>query len=97
MTPIQALDVLVGIARDAAGETAQQCRIDDAEQVLRAPREQARKPSRPVRLDAKGRACARKAADLLTRAFVWEDTAEGGTYWAGLNDRLFQIAKDGVL
>ena len=34
MTAVEALDVLVEIARDAAGDTAMQCEIDEALQVL---------------------------------------------------------------
>ena len=36
MTPEEALNVLVGLARDAAGETEGQCDVDTAERVLRA-------------------------------------------------------------
>lgn len=40
---------------------------------------------------------ARKAAEVLSCAFVWSETKEGQQFWNKVHQRLKQIAKDGDL
>lgn len=58
----------------------------------------ATKPTKEFsKADASERAAAGRAAQALLDAFVWDDTAEGSGFWDSVNDRLAQIASDGVL
>lgn len=40
---------------------------------------------------------AERAADGLDNGFNWDDTAEGSDFWAGVCNRLRQIARDRIL